>query len=537
MRSVAWGIELCLAVVVSQGEVMHDEGLRQSLAIEPLQGFGGRVETVNLQALTVDEFAIERYVRTEPRGVHDAVGVERLQRYRVGTVLGAQGRGIVACDVQSSIQTARKKALHIAFDAFAESSHTCPGTTYWAGGGLSVQCRFPRRGGVPPVADPNYEDVDVVMPAPRWGRSTGLLSVVLMLCAFVPEAASVRAGGPNGPRAHRLNAQADGSRAQSARVTEPRPIVDDDMAPALENDGDQSEFWNYHLFLGDGLRIHLSLFRSHLPFPVGHVVGCELSVLGLTDEPHTVVRRFSKDLFHWQAEPGSELRIHPAIGIRGSPTEEQEIFFATTKDGVRTELQIRLAAIENGLVHNDGSLVRSSEGRVVLLPLIARAQARGTVRIDDLELEVDGTAYVDHVYFTRRPHRLLEDVYQLIDHGDPWSVGVFYGVAGRAGGGRRGFWLTGGPDGASVAPVGAVDILERERFRDLELPTRVRIDAASGPSVLTSGTPDQRFSALDSVGGFTRFLFRTFVGGEVVLLRGTGERDGRPYAYTYFGID
>jgi hypothetical protein len=330
--------------------------------------------------------------------------------------------------------------------------------------------------------------------------------------------------------------------AEKAAPTRQPPAADSrvataaDAAPALSNTSGNSEIWSYVLLLEDGILVHLSLFRSNMGFPVGRVSGAELSVIGMTTDPVAMLRQYPDSNFEYRADGAvPRIAVHPRIWVEGSPLGSQTLRFDSTKRGVRLRLDVRIEDPEPAAVWKEG-VFEVGGNRIGWIPLIARGGVTGTLQIDDVSRPIRGTVYTDHSFITDRPDRLIETVYQFAAHEDPWAVGMVLRTSRRAGRTHVGYVVEPAGSGAVARPISAVEGLFVERYQDVYYPQRVDLRTPNGLLSLTEATARQRFSLLADLSSIKRLLFRTFIGGELVFVRGDGLIDERRFAYSYRSV-
>jgi hypothetical protein len=317
-----------------------------------------------------------------------------------------------------------------------------------------------------------------------------------------------------------------------------------DIWPHTMSGSSFNEFWTYHFYLEDNIEITLIYSVANFGSLKSPVSGARASILGFGDRDYQVLREFPLDRLT-KEEENYRVRLRPDrdIWFEGELPGNHSIRFVTSKDGVDYDIRLDMTDIQQGYKWGDG--IFSIEGsRVGIITHIPYANVQGTLKINDQERTVRGTAYMDHVYQDIITTRLFSDGFRFIQHTNhnQWEVGHFLGSDKRDTHNVIGYALSMNNSDVVLKKPNRLIRSDSERVFGHSLPKNIRIEFTDGTSRTVERVQDrERFEMLQELGRLARRLARTYLRGEVVEFRGearfiSSDIDD-PVRYNYFIVD
>lgn len=321
--------------------------------------------------------------------------------------------------------------------------------------------------------------------------------------------------------------QAEGAFATSDPVAVPsggaRATTAADLAPARGSTGSFNERWSYVILLEGGTQLVINFGTARLSGLREPTVGADLSVLGFEGSDYFVAREYPvASRFRWEAG-AARLEAHPTIFFEGAPPQRHRVHFATEKDGVDYAIDLTFSDMAPGMSWGDG-VFRLGGETITMAILIPRARVSGTVRINDTERRVCGTAYMDRTTQTTYAPRLTRSAVRLVRHaGSGFEVGYYILPASRFDDRVVGFGVRQAGGRATLMQPARAEVVNTRRALGLDVPGQVRVAFADGSETIFNRRRDrQAFGAFDELGRVERFAARRFIGGEPVHFRGMG---------------
>lgn len=296
-----------------------------------------------------------------------------------------------------------------------------------------------------------------------------------------------------------------------------------DLAPARGATGSFNERWSYVVLLDGGTQLVINFGTARLSGLREPTVGADLSVLGFEGRDYFVAREYPvASRFRWNAG-AARLEAHPTIYFEGAPPQRHRVHFATEKDGVDYEVSLTFADMAAGMTWGDGAFRLGSE-TITMAILVPRARVSGTVRINDTERRVRGTAYMDRTTQTTYAPRLTRSAVRLVRHtGNGFEVGYYILPASRYDDRVVGFGVRQSGGRAALLQPASAEVINTRRALGLDVPGQMRVAFADGTETIFNRRRDrQAFGAFDELGRVERFAARRFIGGEPVHFRGMG---------------
>ncbi len=310
-----------------------------------------------------------------------------------------------------------------------------------------------------------------------------------------------------------------------------------------------NEFWTYHFFLDDGLKVHITFSAANFGSLKSPVTGVRVSVFGFDDKTYQLAREYpiehlvqDKDEYLFKLRPGRD------VWFKGKLPETHEVRVVTSKDGVKYDIHLNLSDIAEGKKIGDGIYFIGDE-KIGLFTHIPYAKVNGIVKINEKRRDVSGTAYMDHTFQNQTTTRLMDSGYRFISHTDRdnWDILYFMLPADARQKMTIGHHLSsrdGNPDAMMVNKI--QDKSEKRTFNkrfahsmDLML---IHPEGRLNVVNLQRKSDDERFSILSDLSWAARRAARTFLGGEVLEFRGEAVFNGPENEelhgfYNFFVVD
>jgi hypothetical protein len=318
----------------------------------------------------------------------------------------------------------------------------------------------------------------------------------------------------------------------------------DDIWPQTLTGSTFNEFWTYHFYLDNDVEITLVFSVANFGSLKSPVSGARASILGFGERDYQVQREYPLErLVKDDENYRIQMRPDREVWFEGELPGNHSIQFITSKDGVDYDIRLELTNIQQGYKWGDG-IFTIDGSRVGIVTHIPYADVRGTVRINDRERSVRGSAYMDHVYQDKITTRLFSDGFRFIHHKNPnqWEVGHFLGSDRRDELNVIGYALSRNNDDVTLKKPERLIRSGSERVFGHSLPKNIRIEFTDGSSTTVERVRDrERFEMLQELGRLARRLARSYLRGEVVEFRGEARfissNSNEPVRYNYFIVD
>ncbi len=334
-----------------------------------------------------------------------------------------------------------------------------------------------------------------------------------------------------------LVALSAGAAPADERVTLPtggeRGLGVADLRPHRVSGSAYNESWSYSFLLGDGMQATFSLSLAHLGSLMSAVSGAEFSVSGFDGKTYRAAKQYdAKDLVF--SEGAQRLQVQPTIFFEGALPRAHRVHFEASKNGALYAVDLTFSDIAAGLTWGDG-VFRLGGQQIGMFLHIPYARVSGTISVGGVTKRVRGTATMDHTFQTDFAPKLVRGAYRYVQHGTNAEVGYVIrpasqfedrvvGLAAVREGGRF-----------RLRRPESLEVVSARTVRGASVPHQLAVRfAGGGQTILNRERDDQSFSALDELGGLQRSLARSYIGGEVVVVRGRGTTNRRErIAYDY----
>lgn len=314
-----------------------------------------------------------------------------------------------------------------------------------------------------------------------------------------------------------------------------------------------NEFWTYHFFLDDGMKMHLTFSAANFGSLKDPVTGVRISLFNFDGETYQMSREYPLEkLIQDEDTYRFRLRDERTVWFEGALPEEHRVRINTSKDGVTYDIDIDFSNIVQGLKWSNGLYSIENEP-VGIYTHIPYAEVTGKIQINDTRKDVSGTAYMDHTFQNQTTTRLMDSGYRFISHTDAENWDIIYALLpDNHGNDRRIIGHRIQSKDGTPSLRSAYQIMEKQRRRSLgeryahtmqfymlDLPVE---EGGAHLTTIRRTQDDERFSILSELSWVARRAARRFLGGEVIELRGEAvmeEMGKEPTSgyYNFFIVD
>lgn len=283
-----------------------------------------------------------------------------------------------------------------------------------------------------------------------------------------------------------------------------------------------NEFWNYHFYLDNGLKVHVTFSVANFGSFKSPVSGVKVSVYSLDEELHQISREYPLDQLV-QDKENYVFKPHPdrEVYFEGSLPDEHRIRVNTSKDGVSYDIDLSLENIAEGYKWGQGHFMVGNE-QIGIVTHIPYAEVNGYVAVNDKKAVVNGTAYMDHTYQNQTTTRLLHSGYRFIYHEDSNNWDLLYFLYPSTKDSKTiGYRLINRGNGVKLQ--GAQNIMDMTRSESFKnaIAQDIELKLDNSKTITLSRSKDEEmFSVFSELNWIQKRAAKAFLGGEVLEFRG-----------------
>lgn len=327
----------------------------------------------------------------------------------------------------------------------------------------------------------------------------------------------------------------------SAQLVQPegelQPTDTDDFWPHTLSGNTFSELWTYQIYLENGTKIHAAFTVGNFGNLKSAVSGLRLSVLFPDGETYHLAREYPLDKLVQDRE-NHRLQFHPErdLFIVGELPKEHMITIDTQKDGVIFKLYIDFENIQPGFKWGNG-IYRIGHQDVGIITHIPYAEVQAYGEVGEHSFDGSGTAYMDQTFQFQTTTSMLEEGYRFVRHNSPTNWDILYVLRPDDAKENRtlGHYIKQRGDSPELEGIERARVESRSRVFGKSVAKEVLFQRSGGETILIERLQDEeRFSLFAELSWLARKAARTFLGGEVVDIRGTGHLED-PYGATLQG--
>lgn len=283
-----------------------------------------------------------------------------------------------------------------------------------------------------------------------------------------------------------------------------------------------NEFWNYHFYLNDGLKVHVTFSVANFGSFKAPVSGVRVSVYNMDDDIFQISREYPLDQLV-QDKENYIFKPHPdkEVFFKGNLPDEHEVRIETSKGGVSYDINLTFDNIAEGLKWGQGEFTVGNED-IGIITHIPYAEVSGNVTVNKYSKDVHGTAYMDHTYQDETTTRLMHSGYRFIHHDDPenWDLLYFLYPSSRDNN-TIGYRLTNRNDEIKLQGAQRIKDMTRSRSFGETIAQEIELEFENQKTAkLTRTTDEEKITMFGELNWVQRRAARTFLGGEVLDFRG-----------------
>lgn len=313
-----------------------------------------------------------------------------------------------------------------------------------------------------------------------------------------------------------------------------------------------NEFWTYHFFLEDDIKMHITFSVANFGSLKDPVSGVRISVFNFDGETHQISREYSLDrLIQDEENHRFQVSEDRDVWFEGKLPESHRVRVETGKGGQTFDIDMNFNTLVQGVKWSNG-LYSIGQEPVGIYTHIPFAEVSGSVEINGTRKELSGTAYMDHTFQNQTTTQLMHSGYRFISHTDAQNWDITYALLPDKHDEMRVIGHRLKSEQGQQTLQSAYQIMDMQRKRDLgeryadrmqlyllELP----IDDGGASIINIQRTQnDERFSILSDLSWIARRAARRFLGGEVIELRGEAVleemgKEPKPGYYNFFIVE
>lgn len=322
-------------------------------------------------------------------------------------------------------------------------------------------------------------------------------------------------------------------------------VTDDDIWAKTLEGSHYNEMWNYQFYLDNGMTVHIAFSVANFGSFKDPISGVQMSIYNLDGETYQVSREYPiKYLIQDRDKNIFRLRDERTIYFEGKLPNEHKVHVEFTKHDVLYKVLLDFSNIQKGVKWGDG-LYHIGDEDVGIITHIPYAEVQGTVQVNGVEKNVHGTAYMDHTYQDRAATDIVQSGYRFVhqENKKNWDL-LYYLLPENTSLNRTvGYRLTNNNGKVSVKGVDQIVRMNSSKAFDVDLARIMDLKLDDLSEIRVSRTEDfEKFSILSELGWLARKAAKSFLGGEVISLRGEailmeeGNRPKRGY-YNFYVIE
>lgn len=323
------------------------------------------------------------------------------------------------------------------------------------------------------------------------------------------------------------------------------PVADEEIWAKTLEGSHYNEMWNYQFYLNDGMTVHIAFSVANFGSFKDAISGVQMSIYNLDGKTHQVSREYP---IHYLIQDREKhifrLRDERTIYFEGELPNRHKVHVEFTKHDVYYNVQLDFSNIHRGIKWGDGNYRIGSES-VGIITHIPYAEVRGTVQVDDIEREIRGTAYMDHTYQDQATTDIIDSGYRFVhqENQKNWDLLYYLLPSNSSQNSTVGYRLTNEDGKVTVNGVEQIARINSSEAFGIEFARIMDMQMQDESDIRVSRIEDfEKFSILSELGWLARKAAKSFLGGEVISLRGEailmeeGNRPKRGY-YNFYVID
>ncbi len=304
-----------------------------------------------------------------------------------------------------------------------------------------------------------------------------------------------------------------------------------------------NEFWNYHVYLEQDIRLHITFSAVDFGSLKSPVIGLRMSIQNFEGKTWQVSREYPieqltvhKDQYKVMMHPERELYFE------GKLPEKHRMVVYLIKDDVEYRVELDFSQIEPSLVWGDGNYGIKDTGMNVITH-IPYSRVRGFIEINGKRVNVSGSAYMDHSWQYESSVKLVHSAYKFVSHKDRDNWEIIYMVLPEAKDEYQtiGHRISSQDGSIRHNGINRIESHENGRIDGNRVFKSLELNLGAETVVLKRTVDREVHTTFGELSWIARRGIRTLLGGEIIDYRGRGELrvNGTVYTgeYSFLVID
>lgn len=295
-----------------------------------------------------------------------------------------------------------------------------------------------------------------------------------------------------------------------------------------------NELWTYHLNLNNGVQVVYTFSINDLGSFKNRVTGAKLMVHWTDGKTYVINKEYPLEQFINVADSNYiRLDENKPYWAKGSFDKKHTLNFRTSKDGTQYFLNITLFDIAKGKTIGDGTY-KIGDNEIGISLLIPHAKVKGRLAINGDTLNVNGTAYMDHIYQNNLSTKIMDRSYRIKTGDDKNGMVFHYIILQESGahipigygvGYRNGFEYLLTPQ--------TIDRIHRKGKLDKEV--LIKSHQADSLNIKVQNHM-VTYSMLNELGRMQKFVAKRVIGGELIEMFGSVSINETQPGYFYYMV-
>jgi hypothetical protein len=286
-----------------------------------------------------------------------------------------------------------------------------------------------------------------------------------------------------------------------------------------------NEFWNYHVYLEQDIRIHITFSAVDFGSIKSPIVGLRMSIQNFDGKTWHVSREYPierltvhKDQYKVMMHPERELYF------AGRLPDQHNVVVYLIKDEIEYRIELNFSQIEPSLVWGDGKYGIKDTG-IHVITHIPYSRVRGFIEINGNRKNVSGTAYMDHSWQYESSVKLIHSAYKFVSHKDRNNWEIIYMVLPQARGDYQtiGHRISSHDGSIRHHGINRIDSHENGTIEGNRVFKSLKLNLGSETVTLRRTSDREIHTTFGELNWISRRSIRALLGGEIIDYRGRGE--------------
>ncbi len=286
-----------------------------------------------------------------------------------------------------------------------------------------------------------------------------------------------------------------------------------------------NEFWNYHVYLEQDIRIHITFSAVDFGSIKAPIVGLRMSIQNFDGKTWHVSREYPIELLTVHKDQ-YKVMMHPEreLYFAGRLPDQHNVVVYLIKDEIEYRVELNFSQMEPSLVWGDGKYGIKDTG-IHVITHIPYARVRGFIEINGKRQNVSGTAYMDHSWQYESSVKLIHSAYKFVSHKDRNNWEIIYMVLPQAKGDYQtiGHRISSHDGSIRHHGINRIDSHENGTIEGNRVFKLLKLNLGSETVTLHRTSDREIHTTFGELNWISRRSVRTLLGGEIIDYRGRGE--------------